>query len=285
MSARLVRGLSELDYHADTTTLSASSAKILLGKRPPSGDSDALSLGRLVHLLLLEPARVDEYAVLDPNIIGVKANGERADNPTATKAWKDAVFAAKTSGLTVVSPQFWGKAGRMAAAVMAHPEASRLLAGATETELSAYATHPSGAEVRARFDAVWPGESLIDIKTTRNADPAEFGRTVHAFGYHVSAANYLDIANANGLGVKRFDLICVENEPNLAGDYRVSVLELHPDAIDRGRDLMAQACDRWLALGKRVELPDYGTDRHQIDLPPWAYDYDDDLDLKIGGVA
>lgn len=283
MSTRLVRNLNEDTYHADTDTLSASGAKILLGKRPPSPDSDALAFGRLVHTVILEPQKLDTYAVMNADEIGVKADGSKADNPTATKAWKDAVFAAKRDGLTVIDAATLTKAQAMADALKAHPEAGRLLAAATEHELSAYADHPSGARVRARFDLVAPGV-LGDIKTTRDGNPETFDRTIHGLGYHISAANYVDIARANGIKVDRFDLLCVEKEPTPGGKYRVSVIEIHPDAIDKGRELMAEACRRWLALGKRIELPDYGDGRHLIDLPAWAYD-DDFEDIQIGGAA
>jgi len=275
--------IPEAEYHADTTTLSASGAKVLLGKRPPSADSDALLFGRLAHTVILEPHKLDTYAVLDPDEIGIKANGDKADNPTATKAWKDAVFAAKRDGLTVIAPKMLAKARALAAAVQNHPEAGRLLAAATGHEVSAYADHPSGARVRARFDLIGPG-FIGDIKTTFDGNPEDFGRTMHKYLYHVSAANYLDIARANGHDADRFDLICVEKEPTPGGDYRVSVLEIHPDAIDLGRELMAEACARWLALGKRVDLPNYGSERHVIDLPPYAYDYELD-DITLGGVA
>lgn len=281
MSAELIDNLDENTYHADTTTLSATGAKVLLGKRPHSPDGDALSFGTLVHTVILEPHRLDTtYAVLDPDEIGVKANGDKADNPTATKAWKDAVFAAKRDGLTVVAPKTLAKAHAIAGAVKAHPEAGRLLAAAIGHEVSAYADHPTGARVRARFDLIGPG-FIGDIKTTVDGNPDDFGRTMHKYLYHVSAANYIDIARANGLDAERFDLICVEKEPTPGGDYRVSVLEIHPDAIDLGRDLMAEACARWLALGKRIDLPSYGDHRHVIDLPPYAYDTDFE-DIQIG---
>lgn len=282
MSARLVRDLPEREYHADLTTLSASGAKVLLGKRPPAQDSDALLFGRLVHTVILEPHKLDQYAVLNADVIGVKADGSKADNPTATKAWKDAVFEAKRDGLTVIDGKTLAKAEAMAAAVRDHPEAGRLLAAATETEVSAYAEHPSGAPVRARIDLRLP-TSLADIKTCRDADPENFDRVIHGFGYHISAANYIDIARANGLTVDTFDLICVEKEPTPGGDYRVSVIEIHEDAIDKGRELMAEACDRWLANGRVIDLPSYGDGRHVVDLPGWAYDNLDEI--EIGEVA
>jgi hypothetical protein len=99
--------------------------------------------------------------------------------------------------------------------------------------------------------------------------------------YHVSAAAYLDIARANGLDVDKFIFIAVENEPTPGGEYRVAVMELHPDAIDKGRELMTEACERWLALGKRIDLPHYGDGRHVVDLPPWAYESDFE-DMELG---
>ena len=276
----LVFDLDQDEYHRDTETLSASGAKVLLGKRPPSPDSEALLFGRLVHVVILEPHKLDTYAVLNADVIGIKADGSKAENPTATKAWKDAVFAAKRDGLIVVDGPTIAKAQSLANAIGNHPEASRLLAQATHHEVSAYADHPSGARVRGRFDLVLP-DAIVDIKTAVDASPENFGRVMHKRMYHISAANYLDIARANGLPVDRFDLIAVEKEPTPGGEYRVSVMEIHEDAIDKGRELMAEACARWLALGKRVDLPGYGRDRHVIDLPGWAYDDNDD-DFTFG---
>jgi hypothetical protein len=276
----VIHNLPEAEYHRDTEHLSASGAKVLLNKRPPAEDSDALAFGRLVHTVILEPHRLDEYAVLNAEVIGVKADGSPADNPKATKAWKDAVFAAKRDGLAVIDGRTLAKAQAMADAVANHAEAGRLLAQAVEHEVSMYADHPTGAPVRGRLDLVG-SDFVADIKTCRDGDPAEFGRVMHKLMYHVSAANYLDIAQANGIPAERFDLICLETEPTLSGEYRVSVLEIHGDAVAKGRELMAEACSRWLALGKRIDLPSYGDGRHVIDLPPYAYD-DDFEDIQIG---
>lgn len=283
MNTRLVRDLPELDYHRDTDALSASGAKVLLGKRPPSEDSDAIQFGRLVHTVILEPAKLDRYAVLNADVIGVKADGTKADNPRNTKAWKDAVFQAERDGLTVIDGRTLAKAEAMAEAVRKHPEAGRLLAAATEHEVSMYAEHPTGAPVRGRLDLLGP-RFIADVKTCRDGDPERFDRVVHGLMYHVSAANYIDIARANGLTVDEFLFICVETEPTLGGKYRVSVIELHKDAIEKGRDLMSDACERWLENGRVIDLPDYGDGRHVVDLPPWSYDNDFE-DIQIGGAA
>ena len=283
MKPGLYYDLDQATYHSDTETLSASGAKVLLGSRSPSPDSDAILFGQLLHTLILEPHKLDTYAVLNADVIGLTVKGEKSDNPKATKAWKEAVFKAKRDGLIVVDGPTIAKAQSLANAIGNHPEASRLLAQATHHEVSAYADHPSGARVRGRFDLVLP-DAIVDIKTAVDGSPENFGRVMHKRMYHVSAANYVDIARANGLTVNRFDLVCVEKEPTPGGEYRVSVLEIHEDAIDKGRELMAEACARWLALGKRVDLPSYGSERHVIDLPGWAYDDEDD-DFTFGETA
>lgn len=273
MTPEAIPGLDEATYHADTTTLSASSAKTLLGKRPPSSDSDALKFGTLVHVAVLEPHRLSEYVGLDAERIGLKSDGTPATNPTMTAAWKRAVAEASADGLTVVPLADLARAQAMAAAVLTHPTARRLIDMATDRELSCYADHPTGARVRGRFDLAGP--VVGDLKTTRDADPARFGRTAHDFGYHISAANYLDIATACGMEPQGFAFINVEKEPTPGGEYRVSVTELSARAIDLGRRLMAEACERWLALGERIDLPSYGDGFTTVDLPGWAY-YDNE---------
>lgn len=279
MSPEVIADLDESAYHADQTTLSASGAKVLLGKRPPSSDSEAMRFGTLVHVAILEPERLREYAPLDASKIR-KADGSVPTNPTMTAEWKRLVAEAEADGMRVVTKADAMRARAMADAVMAHPTARSIVEMADDRELSAYADHPTGARVRARFDL--SGPVIADIKTSRDADPTRFGRIAHDYGYHVSAANYLDIAEACGLRARAFYFINVEKQPTLAGEHRVSVTELEPDAINLGREQMAEACRRWLALGKRVDLPAYPDGIQTVDLPAYAYFEDEEeLELKL----
>lgn len=266
------RGIREDIYHADTTTLSASSAKVLLGKRPPAA-SDALRFGTLCHTILLEPERLSEYVCLDAAAIAGNnpKTGKPYDAPTMTGKWKAAVAEAEQDGKTVVAQADWDKAHAIIEAVTEHPTARQLLDVSTERELSVYAEHETGAIIRGRFDLFGPG-LIADLKTTMNGDPRTFGKTAHDFGYYISAAVYLDLAAANGLDAQGFAFINAEKEPTPGGRYRVSVIELSKEAIDLGRDHMAEACRRWLALGKVVDLPDYGDGFTTVDLPNYAYD-------------
>lgn len=268
MKPELIYDRPEDEYHADTTTLSASGAGVLLGKWPLA-ESDALRFGTLFHIAVLEPDRLSEYVALDADKIGVKADGTPAQNPTMTAAWKKAVAEAEADGHKVIPTDWLTKAQAMASAVMAHRTARAILEQATDTEVSAYADHPTGARVRARFDLCGP--IIGDLKSTRDADPRKFGRKAADFGYHISAANYLDIAQECGLEPRGFAFINVEKDPTPGGEHRVSVTDLSPDAINLGRQLMTEACLRWLALGKRIDLPSYGEGFTTCDVPAWAY--------------
>lgn len=265
------RGIPEDVYHGDTTTLSASSAKVLLGKRSPD-DSWALRFGSLCHVVLLEPHRLSQYVVLDAAAIAGNnpKTGKPYDAPTMTSKWKAAVREAEESGLTVVSQEDWDRAHAIVDAIHAHPTARHLLDVTPERELSAYAVHETGAMVRGRFDLFGPG-LVVDLKTITNGSPAAFGKTCFEFGYHISAANYLDLAAANGLDAQGFAFINAEKEPTPGGKYRISVIQLTDRALELGREQMAEGCRRWLANNRVVDLPDYGPGFHTVDLPPWAY--------------
>lgn len=269
----------EDEYHADKTHLSASAAKTLLGKREP-GDSWALRFGSLVHMMLLEPSRFDrDYVTLDPNVHGLNAKGEPTDAYANTTNWKRAVKAVEAEGKRVASDDDVRRARAMVEAVKAHPTAATLLDLATDTELSAYGVNSTlaaegvAAPVRGRFDLIGPG-FVADVKTTGDADPSggkgfRFGLT--NFGYHLSAANYLDLAQQHDRAAEVFVFINVERDPTPAGVHRVSVCQLTAEALDKGRADMAKACRLWLDNNKTVTLPDYGTGFHTVDLLPWAY--------------
>lgn len=264
----LVFDLPERTYHADKETLSASSAKILLGKRPPTGGG-ALGFGTLAHAVLLEPDVAERtYAPLDPDKIGVKADGSPAASPTSTAAWKAAVSEAQKDGKKVITVSEWDCARFMADAVRDHKEAAEILAACPHREVSAYAEAEPGVMLRGRFDLYGPN-LIADYKTTDDASPEAFERKMASFGYHISAANYLWIAELLGLDVHDFKFINVERQPTLTGKYRVSVTEIGDLSIKVGRIEMERAIRRWVALGKTVDLPDYPAEAVVVDLPEW----------------
>lgn len=81
----------------------------------------------------------------------------------------------------------------MLSAIERDPGASGLLAGG-ETEQSFFWRDPAGILRKIRTDLITAdGAFVCDLKSTDDVSKAGFGRAIANFGYHVSAAWYLDV--------------------------------------------------------------------------------------------
>lgn len=262
------------DYHALTDWWSSTQLKKALPEHyQPGGSSEALSFGSLVHSVVLEPDSLDQYVPADADVIGIKADGTRAENPTMTKAWKSFVVEAEQDGKTVIAQADWDKAHRMRDSIAAHPVAASLLFDCDGTnEESAFWVDRAGIRHKARFDRRIPG-AIIDLKTT-SAKPGlrSLVRACIDYGYDLSAAHYLAVAAGLGLDASEFVHVWVGKvEP-----YRVTVTDLDPLFIQRGQVLRDLALER---AQHRAEPYEGATDRLTLICPEWALPFDDEMEI------
>ena len=220
-------GVSNRDYHADLA-LGSTSLKTLATKTPAHYQhdkqhpkfSDAFTLGTAAHSLILE----DDAS----GILVVEA-----DN-WLTKAAKEAKTEALANGSQPLLHKEWLQICAMQDAVMAHPVARELFTG-HKAEQSVF-WEEDGLMLKCRPDAWKPG-LLIDLKTARDANPNEFGKTAHEYGYHQSAAHYIDgVKAATGEELPFLFVLVEKTEP-----YLVSVVELDIEAVNLGRQLNDRA--------------------------------------------
>lgn len=267
-------GLSMRDYHAHDAWHSSTQLKALLPEtyKPFTGVSAAMSFGTLVHTLALEPENAANVVPLDPAEVGVKANGEPALEPTKTAAWKKRVTDVEAAGKHVVTQDAWDRAVAMVDAIHDHPEAGPLIFGDNgANEESAFWVDDAGIRHKARFDRRIPG-AIVDIKTTA-AQPGShsLGKQIINYGYELSAAHYLAVAEGLGLDVTDFLHVWVEKvEP-----YRVTVTELDDYFLARGRSLRELALQRAAGL---VEPYEGATGRLLLTPPLWAA-VEEDLEI------
>lgn len=259
----LVLDLANDDYHAQTDWLSSSYLKSLLPEHYKQGGSqEALDFGTLVHTAVLEPDNLSEYVALDAATIGVKSDGTPAANPTMTTAWKRAVAEAEQCGKTVIAQTDLDRALAMRAAVEAHPVAAKLIYGEGQVEESAF-VEIDGVPCRARFDKRIPG-AIIDLKSTSTKPGADaIGRAVIDYGYDLSAAHYLAVAEALDLEAPAFALVFVAK----ARPWHVTVAELDSAFLERGRALRAKAIARHY---KRADAYEGATGYLTLPCPRWA---------------
>lgn len=260
--AGLVRGIPDSSYHADGNTLSSTGARKLLAlparyryeRDNPPGSSKAFDFGHLAHRLILGEGG---------DIVVVEA-----DN-WMSKAAKEARDIARLAGKIPCLRAEHQAAQDMVDAVMANTTAAELLADG-EAELSGYwRDEPTGVGLRFRADLMTTLDTrtvCVDVKTTVSADPAEFGRSVAKFGYHLQAFWYLRGLAAHGIDDARFLFLCIEKSP----PYPVSVIELDDEALAEGGRLMRKAIDLFARCCDTGQWPGYGDLIHTVSLPHWA---------------
>jgi hypothetical protein len=196
-----------------------------------------------------------------------------ADN-WLTKAAKESKAWALADGKQPLLAKEWAQVRAMRDAVMAHPVARELFTD-HKAEQSVF-WEEDGLALKCRPDAWHPG-LLVDLKTTRDANPNEFGKTAHEFGYHQSAAHYIDGVKAATGEELPFHFVLVEK----TAPYLVSVVELDIEAINIGRQLNDRAKRIYRECVESNTWPGY-PNADLISLPMWAIYKAEDL-LGISG--
>jgi PDDEXK-like domain of unknown function (DUF3799) len=254
--------LTNAEYHDRTDSVSKSMLdKIrkapaclrayLDGDRPEP--TPAMQFGTAAHTAVLEPEKLVCAPKCDKR---TKAGKEAAEDFAAEYAGRDVV---------IVDPDTRDTVRAIADSVWRHPVAARILAQG-EPELSAFGIVE---DVRCKARPDWWDSKLgvvCDLKTTTDASPSGFARSVANYRYHIQAAFYTDVMAADGFPIESFVFIAVEKTP----PYLVGVYVLDTEALDIGREeyqrdlALYRECMEigiWPGLSERLEL---------ITLPRWA---------------
>ncbi|MBF6459834.1 PD-(D/E)XK nuclease-like domain-containing protein [Nocardia puris] len=261
----LYRGVPEAIYHGDRGSISSSQARRLLEVSPyrwrtelntPRKPSPDMEWGTALHTL-----------VLGTGALVIDTGAEK----WTTDAVKADVADIRRRGHIPLRPKDFAAVNAAATAVRAHGYAS-LLFDSGEAELSAWAPDPaSEVMMRARADWVrWEGQGrarLVDLKTTSELGPASWMWSVAKYGYHAQEAWYRDVFELCGVEVVGFTFVVVTN----SAPFEVFTSELHPRAVDLGRDRNAAALDIYAGCAAVNEWPSHGEQVFSIDIPEKYY--------------
>lgn len=218
-------------------------------------DTPALRFGTAIHCAVLENDRFNAtYTVIE---------GDRRSS-----AVKASIKEAKDAGKTVLDAEDFNALMGMAHAVFKNPICATLLRGSLK-EHSVF-SELDDVRVKCRPDG-WNVEKgvLFDLKSTEDASPEGFARTVAKYRYHVQDAFYRHvIASATGgdaddLG---FIFIAVEKKPPFAvALYQLDELAALQGWVDAREDLrrykVAKDTGKWGGYSPRIET---------LSLPRWA---------------
>lgn len=269
----IVKDMREAEYHA-RPELSSTGARALL-KAPRlfhheqntmRAGKRAFDVGHAAHAAILG---VGEQTITYP-AEHLTPSGN-VSTSKATVAWAEEQRAA---GLVPVSPEDAVKVAGMKEAVLADPDARRLLEAAAEREVSIF-TEVDGVPVRARFDILGAGIGG-DLKTCRDASREGFNRAVKAHGYHIQQQWYDDAHLAEtGSRLEDFKFIAVEVAP----PFLVGMWDLDFMWMDAAARDVRRARERFRECTASGIWPGYGSGT--LIAPAYAVYDDEEMELKL----
>jgi hypothetical protein len=226
-------------------------------ERPTNEPTAAMIAGTLCHTLMLEPATVSQRYVVRPEGVDFRTKDG--------KAWRDA-----NVGRQIVTAEDMATAEAQRAALLAVPELAHALSNGRAEVSAFWIDSRTGLLCKLRADwlhTLPDGRVIVvDLKTTADADPAEFGRSVWKFGYHRQAAHYTAGLTACGIDVAAFLFAAVTNaRPFLAVPYM-----LDDEATRKGAEQVVELLDRFAECRRANHWPAYGDGVQVLSLPAWA---------------
>jgi hypothetical protein len=253
--------LTENEYFNEYGTfLSSSDIRRLLRspahyRNPQKLESPALAFGSLAHTFVLEPHIAEARYRPRADVDGRTKEGK------ATRDWEASLAAQQ--GIQFVSRADYDAATSIASSVRTHLGASALIAGGM-AETAGICDGFCDVNVRIKPD-YRTDSTIIDLKTTTDARPDAFVRSVVNFGYEVQAAFYVDVAQAID-GLKRdFYWVAVEKD----APFAVAVYKASDEMLERGRQQYRKAIDLYKECASLDLWPAYSQQVQTLELPGW----------------
>lgn len=255
------------DYHADKEHVSRSMlmdmrksplhcyANHFDPARPVKEEkNEAYTLGSMFHCAVLEPHLFDKQYKVAPKVDRRTTVGKAA--------WQE-FCDSLSAGQEAVSQEFYDTASNMAYSVMSHPLARKIFEHG-QAEISAYA-EVNGVACRVRPD--WRfAFSLADLKSTVDASPEAFAKTVVRYSYDFQEAYYRDVyAAASETQVDEFFfIVCEKTYP-----FAPAVYTLLPEDVQFARQEYVYQLERFAFCRANNQWPGYGDSAHVLQLPQW----------------
>ena len=215
----------------------------------------AMADGTAVHSFFLERDKFDTDFVIKP-----------ADMRLNTKAGKE--WALEHQSKIIIDSELGNNLYEMEKSFMDSP-AKLIYDIKGQTELSYFWDDLGTIKGKCRPD--WlsdDGEIVVDVKTTTDASPRGFQKSISTWGYHLQLGWYLRGLRKLGLPAKQFIFIAIEKTaPFCVGVYRADQ-EMINYAMKELDQLMPEIQTAMVSN----EFPDYTPEITSIGLPPWMTD-------------
>ena len=215
----------------------------------------AMRIGTLTHTAVLEPNSFDEKTVVAPLVDKRTKEGK--------SIWEQ--FKGDNEGKDIISLDEHEQIVAMRDSVRKHQAAGKLLAKGG-SEISVFAVCPqTKVMMKGRFDWL-DGNTIVDLKTTEDASPEGFAKSVANYRYHMQAAHYIALAGLVGIKDATFKMIAVEKAP----PYAIAVYELGAADLMLAESERITLLEMFASCTQFQSWPAYSQNITQISLPKWA---------------
>ncbi len=293
-------GLDEESYHADEALSSTTLKEVRRSPRHAHAKAmklrgkttKTLTLGRLLHACVLEPERfAQEYAPpLDParhpnalrsqddykaccKTLGLPVSGTKALlKKRIQEAAEDAEFwddleEAHAQGRTLISQADFEVCAGVLASVEQHAKALKVFSEGVSERSIFWVDPGTGQPCRVRPDYYREDIGVVfDLKSTADAGFEAFRRDIFRYGYHISAAMYLDGCRSQGFKATAFAWLAIEKEP----PYAIGLYLASPELLEAGEVAYRECLQTYATCRKQGHWPAYSDDFVTIDLPDWV---------------
>lgn len=189
------------------------------------------------------------------------------------KAWES--FKAQHSDKEILNTKEWDRAHGIYDAIRRHPIACDLVfgAGAVREELIEF--EMNGRKCTSRPDVRFDADVLVDLKTTRCAEPRKFSRDATFRGYHAQFSFY-GRALRERFGAFPKESLCVAVET--VKPFPITVLELKADDLNAGEKMWRLWFEQVLVCEAAGRYPAYTDVIERLEVVDA-----EDVSLVIGG--
>ena len=251
-------------------------------------ETEALSLGRIIHKAVLEPELFEEQFTVLGQCEATKGDGERCSY-SAKYVTPDHEHLCGTHGsedqqdesVKTVKEDHMETARGIIDSIEQSDSAKAMLRGAGESEYSYTWVDPkTGVKCKARMDRYSPevpGGAIVDLKTTRDASPDRFRKDIFNYTYYLQAALYLRGAQALDRDLDHFVIVAVEKKP----PYGVQVYRISDALTKEVKGQLNDLLYLYSACMENDEWPGYPDEIRDISVPSWAHDKIEDQRNEI----
>lgn len=228
-------------------------------------ETDAMKMGTLLHLAVLEPAKFRQTYVVEPDNIKGEAINRRV------KAHREYLEAFRLDNLDriVVTAQQMDNLVGMLESIASNEFLKPLLTGGSP-EIAATWDY-KGLKCKGLADYVVDhklfGRTIVDIKKTQDASVSGFSRSIFNYRYNLQCAWYL-----HGFEAREFIFVAIEDK----APYAIGIYKADPSLVEHGQKLMERLTEKLIWCRENDEWPGYTRGIENILLPAWVAGQDDE---------